>query len=164
MDDPFDALAPPTGRNRRQGSGAADRFAAWWDRVRQRSGAVGGASAHDPGANPVQTNPVRTNPLLAHALVMRMLAALGMTGSATLAMGTWRTVGSHEFGLLAASSLFGIIIASTTYFAAIYVAGPRNTALLFALASPFSSLAVLRAPRVLRASVVLPYPPFPPRP
>ena len=70
----------------------------------------------------------------------QMLAALGMTGSATLAMGTWRTVGSHEFGLLAASSLFGIIIASTTYFAAIYVAGPRNTALLFALASPFSLL------------------------
>ena len=87
MDDPFDALAPPTGRNRRQGSGAADRFAAWWDRVRQRSGAVGGASAHDPGANPVQTNPVRTNPLLAHALVMRMLAALGIVG--VLAVGAW---------------------------------------------------------------------------
>ena len=87
MDDPFDALAPPTGRNRRQGSGAADRFAAWWDRVRQRSGAVGGASAHDPGANPVRTNPVRTNPLLAHALVMRMLATLGIVG--VLAVGAW---------------------------------------------------------------------------
>ena len=70
----------------------------------------------------------------------QMLAALAMTGGAALALGTWRTVGAHEALLLAASSLFGIIIASTTYFAAIYTAGPRNTALLFALASPFSLL------------------------
>jgi len=40
----------------------------------------------------------------------------------------------------------------------------RLAVILPALASPFSSLAVLRAPRVLRASVVLPYPPFPPPP
>ncbi|MBX3577657.1 MAG: DMT family transporter [Rhizobiaceae bacterium] len=70
----------------------------------------------------------------------QMLAAFGMTGTAALALGGWRTVGGHELGLLALSSLFGIIIASTTYFAAIYTAGPRMTALLFALASPFSLL------------------------
>ena len=92
MADPFAALAPPTGRNRRQGSGAADRFAAWWDRVRQRSGAVGGVSAHDPGANPVQTNPVRTNPLLAHALVMRMLAAPGIAFSGQVMLWTAASV------------------------------------------------------------------------
>jgi drug/metabolite transporter (DMT)-like permease len=70
----------------------------------------------------------------------QMLAAFAMTGTATLVLGTWRTVHLREAGLLAASGLFGIIIASTTYFAAIYMAGPRNTALLFALASPFSLL------------------------
>ena len=43
-------------------------------------------------------------------------------------------------GLLAASSLFGIIIATTAYYATIYAAGPRNTALLFSLASPFALL------------------------
>ena len=70
----------------------------------------------------------------------QMLAAFAMTGAVMLALGSWRTVGSPQAWQLAASSLFGIIIASTTYFAAIYVAGPRQTALLFALASPFSLL------------------------
>jgi len=70
----------------------------------------------------------------------QMLAAFGMTGAAMLVLGSWRTVDWHTAWQLAASSLFGIIIASTTYFAAIYVAGPRQTALLFALASPFSLL------------------------
>jgi drug/metabolite transporter (DMT)-like permease len=41
-------------------------------------------------------------------------------------------------GFLAASSFFGICIASTTYFAAIYAVGPRITALLFSLTSPFA--------------------------
>jgi len=70
----------------------------------------------------------------------QMLAAFAMTGTAMLALGSWRTVGWPQAWQLAASSLFGIIIASTTYFAAIYTAGPRQTALLFALASPFSLL------------------------
>lgn len=70
----------------------------------------------------------------------QMLAAFAMTGAAMLALGSWRTVGWPQAWQLAASSLFGIIIASTTYFAAIYTAGPRQTALLFALASPFSLL------------------------
>ncbi len=70
----------------------------------------------------------------------QMLAAFAMTAAVMLVLGSWRTVGSPQAWQLAASSLFGIIIASTTYFAAIYVAGPRQTALLFALASPFSLL------------------------
>jgi len=68
----------------------------------------------------------------------QMLAALIMTGAVSLFLGGWRTLGLPQLGLLAASSLFGIIIASTTYFAAIYKAGPRNTALLFSLTSPFA--------------------------
>jgi drug/metabolite transporter (DMT)-like permease len=67
-----------------------------------------------------------------------MLAALAMTGVASFALGGWRTVGWAQFELLAASSFFGIIIASTTYFAAIYAAGPRTTALLFSLTAPFA--------------------------
>jgi drug/metabolite transporter (DMT)-like permease len=70
----------------------------------------------------------------------QMLAAFAMTGAAALAVGGWRSVGAYEALLLSVSGLFGIIIASTTYFAAIYTAGPRTTALLFALASPFSLL------------------------
>lgn len=70
----------------------------------------------------------------------QMLAAFAMTGAVSLALGGWRTLGGHEALLLAASSLFGIVIASTTYFAAIYAAGPRTTALLFSLTSPFALL------------------------
>ncbi|MBL8583576.1 MAG: DMT family transporter [Rhizobiaceae bacterium] len=70
----------------------------------------------------------------------QMLAAFAMTGAATLAVGGWQTLTPHTALLLSVSGLFGIVIASTTYFAAIYTAGPRNTALLFALASPFSLL------------------------
>lgn len=68
----------------------------------------------------------------------QMLGAFAMTGAVSLALGGWQTVGSWQFGLLAASSLFGIVIASTTYFAAIFSVGPRITALLFSLTSPFS--------------------------
>lgn len=68
----------------------------------------------------------------------QMLAAFAMTGAMTSLRGSWGSIGAHEAWLLAISSLFGIIIASTTYFAAIYIAGPRTTALLFTLASPFS--------------------------
>lgn len=68
----------------------------------------------------------------------QMLGAFAMTGAVSLAVGGWQTVGAREFGLLALSSLFGIAIASTTYFAAIYSVGPRITALLFSLTSPFA--------------------------
>ena len=69
-----------------------------------------------------------------------MLSALAMTGVASLAVGGWRPLAAWQVGLLAASSLFGIIIATTAYYATIYAAGPRNTALLFSLASPFALL------------------------
>ena len=68
----------------------------------------------------------------------QMLGAFVLTGLVSLALGGWRTVGAWQFGLLAASSFFGIAIASTTYFAAIYSVGPRITALLFSLTSPFA--------------------------
>lgn len=68
----------------------------------------------------------------------QMGAAFAMTAMVSLAVGGWRTVGIHEFWLLAASGLVGIAIASTTYFATIHSVGPRITALLFSLTSPFA--------------------------
>lgn len=68
----------------------------------------------------------------------QLTAAFVMTALAATVVGGWATLGGWQIGSLAASSLFGIIIASTTYFAAIYTAGPRVTALLFSLASPFA--------------------------
>jgi len=68
----------------------------------------------------------------------QMLCAFAMTAAGSLATGGWRGVEAWQLALLGISSLFGIVIASTTYFAAIYTAGPRNTALLFSLASPFA--------------------------
>lgn len=68
----------------------------------------------------------------------QMLAAFAMTGAASLAVGGWRTLEAQNVGLLAASGFCGIVIASTTYFAAIYAAGPRVTALMFSLTSPIA--------------------------
>jgi drug/metabolite transporter (DMT)-like permease len=68
----------------------------------------------------------------------QMLATFAMTGLVSLGVGGWRTVGPGEFWLLAASSVSGIAIASITYFGTIYVVGPRITALLFSLTSPFA--------------------------
>jgi len=68
----------------------------------------------------------------------QMLATFVMTGSVSLAIGGWHTIGPREFWLLAGSSFAGISIASTTYFATIYSVGPRITALLFSLTSPFA--------------------------
>lgn len=68
----------------------------------------------------------------------QMSAAFLMNAAVATALGGWSSIGAAQLGLLAASGLFGIVIASTTYFAAIYSAGPRITALLFALTSPFA--------------------------
>jgi drug/metabolite transporter (DMT)-like permease len=68
----------------------------------------------------------------------QLTAAFLMTALAATVAGGWATLGGWQIGSLAASSVFGIVIASTTYFAAIYTAGPRVTALLFSLASPFA--------------------------
>lgn len=68
----------------------------------------------------------------------QMLATFAMTGVISLLLGGWRTVGPLQFWQLAGSSLAGITIASTTYFATIYAVGPRITALLFSLTAPFA--------------------------
>jgi drug/metabolite transporter (DMT)-like permease len=68
----------------------------------------------------------------------QMLTAFAMTGIVSLVLDGWRTIGLPQLGLLAASSLFGIVIASTAYFASIYKVGPRSTALLFSMTSPFA--------------------------
>lgn len=68
----------------------------------------------------------------------QMLATFAMTGLVSLTLDGWRGLDLWQFGLLAGSSFFGIMIASTTYFAAIYTVGPRVTALLFSLTSPFA--------------------------
>jgi drug/metabolite transporter (DMT)-like permease len=68
----------------------------------------------------------------------QLTAAFVMTAVAATIAGGWATLGAWQLGSLLASSVFGIVIASTTYFAAIYTAGPRVTALLFSLASPFA--------------------------
>ena len=70
----------------------------------------------------------------------QMVASFLMTAAASIAVGGWRTIEPWHLGYLAASSGFGIVIATTTYFAAIYTAGARTTALLFSLASPFALL------------------------
>lgn len=68
----------------------------------------------------------------------QLLAAFVMTGIVSLAVGGWRTVDLQGFWLLAASGVVGIAIGGTTYFATIYIVGPRITALLFALTAPFA--------------------------
>lgn len=70
----------------------------------------------------------------------QMVASFLMTGAASLAVGGWHSLEPWQIGYLALSSGFGIVIATTTYFAAIYIAGARTTALLFSLASPFALL------------------------
>lgn len=67
----------------------------------------------------------------------QITAAFGMTTLFATVFGGWSTLGGWQFWSLAASGVFGIALASSTYFAAIYKAGPRLTALLFSLASPF---------------------------
>lgn len=68
----------------------------------------------------------------------QMSIAFALTAAASVALGGWATVAPWQFWLLAASSATGIMLASATYFAAIYAAGPRVTALLFSLAAPFA--------------------------
>lgn len=69
----------------------------------------------------------------------QITAAFLMTALAASLAGGWATLGAWQVLSLAGSGLFGIALASTTYFAAIYSAGPQVTALLFSLASPSSA-------------------------
>ncbi|TWF54212.1 DMT family transporter [Neorhizobium alkalisoli] len=61
-----------------------------------------------------------------------------MTSIAATIVGGWATLDMWQIEALIGSSIAGIVIASTTYFAAIYSVGPRVTALLFSLAAPFA--------------------------
>ena len=70
----------------------------------------------------------------------QMVATFIMTGLVSILIGGWRTVGPVQFWQLAGSSVAGITIASTTYFATIYAVGPRITALLYSLTAPFAVL------------------------
>jgi drug/metabolite transporter (DMT)-like permease len=70
----------------------------------------------------------------------QLTSAFLMTALAATVAGGWATLGGWQIEALVASSLAGIVVASTTNFAAIYTAGPRITALLFSLASPFALL------------------------
>jgi drug/metabolite transporter (DMT)-like permease len=70
----------------------------------------------------------------------QMITAVALTGGLSLSLGGWRTIAPWQVGFLAASGFFGIILASTTYYATIYAIGARNTALLFSLTSPFALL------------------------
>lgn len=68
----------------------------------------------------------------------QMFAALAMTGTISLALGGWRGLEGWQIGLLAGSSILAVVLGSTAYFASIFAAGPRNTALLFSATSPFA--------------------------
>lgn len=70
----------------------------------------------------------------------QMGIAFVLTALSSTLVGGWATVHLWQFWLLAASAATGIMLASTTYLAAIHAAGPRVTALLFSLASPFAVL------------------------
>jgi drug/metabolite transporter (DMT)-like permease len=68
----------------------------------------------------------------------QLVAAFGFTALASLLTDGWRGVTLAQAGLLGASGLVGIALASTTYFATIYTIGPRLTALLFTLSAPMT--------------------------
>ncbi|MBR0555362.1 DMT family transporter [Ciceribacter sp. L1K23] len=70
----------------------------------------------------------------------QLTSAFLFTAIAATMTGGWNTLGPWQIWALIGSSTAGIVVASTTYFAAIYTAGPRVTALLFSLASPFALL------------------------
>lgn len=70
----------------------------------------------------------------------QMAIAFVLTAGAATFSGGWATVQTWQFGYLTASAVAGIMLASTTYLAAIHAAGPRVTALLFSLAAPFAVL------------------------
>lgn len=70
----------------------------------------------------------------------QMAIAFALTAGSAALTGGWAAVEPWQVGFLAASSAVGIMLATSTYLAAIYAAGPRITALLFSLAAPFAVL------------------------
>ena len=67
---------------------------------------------------------------LVSAFVLTALIAVLVTG--------WKTPEPWQVGFLAASSFFGMVIGNLAYNATIQQIGPRLTALLFSLTSPFA--------------------------
>jgi drug/metabolite transporter (DMT)-like permease len=67
---------------------------------------------------------------LASAFVMTALIAWAVTG--------WKTPEPWQIEFLAASSFFGMVVGNLAYNGTIQTIGPRLTALLFSLTSPFS--------------------------
>ncbi len=65
-------------------------------------------------------------------------SAFVITALAATMMGGWQSLGQRQIAELSASGICGIVLASTTYFATIFLIGPRLTALLFSLTSPFA--------------------------
>jgi len=65
-------------------------------------------------------------------------SAFVITALAATMMGGWQSLGQRQIAELSASGFCGIVLASTTYFATIFLIGPRLTALLFSLTSPFA--------------------------
>jgi drug/metabolite transporter (DMT)-like permease len=68
----------------------------------------------------------------------QMGLAFPVLAAVSLLDGGWAGVTARQFGLLAASSAVGIMLASSTFLATIGLAGPRISAVLFSLASPFA--------------------------
>lgn len=68
----------------------------------------------------------------------QMVATFFMTGLTAVVLGGWTTVGMTQLALLLASGVAGIVVAGTAYIATIHAVGPRITALLFSLTSPFT--------------------------
>ncbi|NNH32959.1 DMT family transporter [Rhizobium sp. SEMIA 4085] len=70
----------------------------------------------------------------------QITSGLLITAALATVFGGWETLRAWQAWTLAISGTLGIALASTTYFATIYTAGPRLTALLFSLTSPFALL------------------------
>lgn len=68
----------------------------------------------------------------------QMGLAFPVLAAVSLLNGGWAEVTARQFGLLAGSSAVGIMLATSTYLATIALAGPRISAVLFSLASPFA--------------------------
>lgn len=68
----------------------------------------------------------------------QMGIALVLTAALALLFGGWQTIGATEALWLAASSALGIMFGSLAFIATIQLAGPRVSALLFTMSSPFA--------------------------
>jgi len=68
----------------------------------------------------------------------QLTTAFVLTAMAATVMGGWKSLNHGAIVELAASGFCGIVLASSSNFATIALAGPRLTALLFSLSSPFA--------------------------